>query len=104
MAKSLSLDTVQVEMDSKVAYNLIATKCPLDHPCVDLVKEIVELASVGWSISFHFVYREANRSADCLARMGHGVGECMFDFSCIPLSLSAILRDDVVGVAFPRVV
>lgn len=93
-----------MEMDSKVAFELISLKCPEDHPCADIVTDIVEIASSDCDISFHLIFREANRSADCLARLGHGVHEVVFDFSSIPPSLGSLLRDDVASVSFPRLV
>lgn len=93
---------VTVEMDSKTAFNLITVRCPRGHPCSDLVRDIQFLAALNWNVSFHFVYREANRCADHLASLGHNsIGE---EFSCsqIPRTLFPLLRDDVIGVAFPR--
>ena len=104
LAKSLSLGRLVVEMDSKVAHDLITIRCPEDHPCADLVKNIVELANLNWEIYFNLIYREANRCADALAGLGQNSNDVYFDSSNIPHFLQPLLRDDVAGVAFPRLV
>ncbi|XP_057429870.1 uncharacterized protein LOC130722981 [Lotus japonicus] len=102
LAFSLSPPAISVEMDSKTAFDLITVRCPRGHPCSDLVKDIQYLASQRWAVTFHFIYREGNRCADHLARLGHNSVEEDFNFTNIPRSLFPFIRDDVIGVSFPR--
>lgn len=84
LASSYRLNEVVVEMDSKTAHDLITIRCSHSHPCIDLVKDIQYLASLNWTVSFHHIYREANRCADHLARLGHSPPGEDFDSARVP--------------------
>ena len=93
---------VLLEMDSKAAISLIQQGTDSRHPYAMVVTRVQELLRRDWQVLYCHIYRKANRAADCLADVGHSLllGACFYLFA--PSCLGTILRDDLAGVALPR--
>lgn len=104
-ARDLQLSPVLFEMDSQVVVNCVHLKYSGNAFLQPLLQEICHLLSLDdWSASVHHVFREANRSADFLANLGHeGPFQCVF-LDPVPASLRLILFEDRIGSSLPRLV
>lgn len=69
-AYSIGIKDLVVELDSKVAFELIVINCPIQHVCAHLTAEIFRMTSLNRNISFQHIFREANVCADSLAKFG----------------------------------
>lgn len=93
-----------IELDSKLALELITVKCPISHPCTDLVQAIFIIAAFDWDVRFHLVFREANNCADHLAGLGHKLYRMSFNDKYVPYSLFSLIIYNVNGVSHARLV
>ena len=91
-------------MDSTAAIELIKKTLDSKHPYAMFIARVQELLSQNWIVHVKHIYREANTAADCLAATSHSVsfGACFYLFS--PSCLGSILRDDLAGMALPRLI
>lgn len=97
LAHEVKPPVLWVEMDSKLAHDLIVIKSSRFHLCADVVK-----ASLDWEVSFHHIFHEANRFAYLLANLGHYHPPRFFSQDPLPGSLLEFLRNDIAGISFPR--
>ena len=95
---------VLLELDSSSAIALIHNECIDNHPFASIIKHVRHLLKRNWVVKIQHVFREANRTTDFMDSKGHEVhlGVCFYEVP--PPSLSSFLRDDIVGVAFPRLI
>lgn len=77
---------------------------PLEHPYLDLMKEIFKLGSQIWNVSFHHILMEANQCAEILVKFGHEVQDLVFKSENVPPFLVYVSRNDVIWVSSPRLV
>lgn len=105
LARSLSIDTVCFELDSKAIVNMVRLRGSHNKFLQPPLHEIPELLDApDWRVSVAHVFREANRCADHLANEGHAVpfGWKLFDRASPSLAL--ILKEDAIGCSMPRIV
>ncbi|XP_074318679.1 uncharacterized protein LOC141655501 [Silene latifolia] len=104
-ARSLGFTKVLVNMDNLPCTKLINEDGLISgslRPLVLRCKELVSLS--GWTVKVEHVFREANRATDWLANAGVHSSTSSTMFDSPPSELRTILREDVLGVAFPRLV
>ncbi|KAF7842625.1 hypothetical protein G2W53_004923 [Senna tora] len=89
---------VDVESDSKASINMIDQGVPSTHPCAALVYRIREVRDRGWDVRFRHVYREANKVADFVARLGHTLQHEAEMFTIPPVECLGLLAEDVKGI------
>ncbi|XP_057428997.1 uncharacterized protein LOC130722320 [Lotus japonicus] len=84
IAYEMKPQQLTVELDSSEAFKLITLHCDVNHPCAGLVKEISDLATRNWKVTFSDIYKEANKSADYLASYCYGKPDLLIDEDQIP--------------------
>lgn len=62
------------------------------------------LRQIDWVVSLSYVFREANRSVDVLANLGHLSGFDRMIFVHPPSRLVYVLEEDFRGMTLPRLV
>ena len=95
---------LMVEVDSLCVTQLLQRRDDIHNACYPLVKGIQELLSRSWQISVKHIYREANFAADFLANFALSLPLGLHVFSNPPDGVNVWLRNDGVGIAFPRFV
>lgn len=61
-----------------------------------------QLLHKDWTIRAYRIYREANRVADNLAKLGHSLSFGLHTFNSPPHECTTLLWHDIEGVYFPR--
>lgn len=103
LAWELKFDHIEVETDAQELVDAIQGTTFL--PDADTtVKEIRQWLRRDWEISLRHVYREANRCADSLARLGKNQRCTKTIWSTPPTQLEGILLEDFEGRKFLRCV
>lgn len=103
LARSLSLDKVCFELDSKVVVNMIHMRNSRNKFLQSLLQEIIDLLdATDWSTSIVHVYREANQCAEHLTNKAHSGSFGMKIFHRASSMLALILREDALGFSIPR--
>jgi ribonuclease HI len=69
-----------------------------------LMKRIRQLLDRPWEVQIIHVFRDANRCVDMLANMGNESINGMEFFENPPSRVVQILKDDIRGVFFPRLI
>ena len=105
MAVQLGIQKIILQMDNKAC--LEGLKNPDYHGgehfhvlnnCRNLIN------SFGCNISLLHCFREGNKVADSLANMGVELGVRVVFFETPPMPITYLLREDIVGVATPRLI
>ncbi|QHN77357.1 uncharacterized protein DS421_19g651970 [Arachis hypogaea] len=73
-----------------------------NHPN-PLVRLIADWKKKDWVLCFKHIFRESNRVADCLARIGGEIEPVLRFWNMPPQEVARILIEDERGVALPRV-
>ncbi|KAL9228579.1 hypothetical protein vseg_004142 [Gypsophila vaccaria] len=104
-ARSLGLTNLLVHMDNKACVDFFRHEQLLSNSLRPLVHRSRELIALeGWEVRIDHTYREANRAADWLANLGVRSAPNTTIFGTPPAELRSILREDILGVSFPRLV
>ncbi|KAK9921201.1 hypothetical protein M0R45_029722 [Rubus argutus] len=69
--------SLEIEMDSLVAVQLVLSPVDNIHPLFSLVANCQDLLERDWNVILTHVYRECNSVADMMASLGH-----CFDHGC----------------------
>ena len=103
MAVDLHITQLLIELDARVVIDMVSNDYysnsllkPLVLECRNLIKRIT------YSYLRH-VYREANFSADCLAKKGQQLQSPLSFFCSPPMDMIPFLRNDVSFVMYPRI-
>ena len=75
---------------------------PVNHPRYSLIHSCLNLLHGNWLCLIRHVYREGNRVADCLAKMGHSLELGVTYFADPPSQVSGLLENDAKGLALAR--
>ncbi|KAF7822536.1 putative ribonuclease H protein At1g65750 family [Senna tora] len=94
---------VVIECDSEVALELVENGTTENHPCSGLVHQIRSLVDRNWDINLVHAFREANQTADLMAKMSHTLSEGLHVFCYPHKDLGYILTADLYGPLVPRV-
>lgn len=84
-----------------MAVNFCNKGPPLDHPPRHIIEEVRRLVGRTNSIITH-IYRQANQTADCLARLGGQQQDELIVTSSIPFASREYARADAMGVGHLR--
>lgn len=96
---------VLVSIDSEVVVNMLVKEIPTNSPYVHIVRECKAfMVRQEWEVVVEHCYREANGAADWLANLGVNLDQKLLILESIPSELREILREDLSGVARPRMV
>ncbi|CAN1162862.1 Putative ribonuclease H protein At1g65750, partial [Linum perenne] len=92
---------VLVQSDSRAAISLILEDGVATHQHAGKVRVIKELLRRNWRVSFSYIYREANKSADFLAILGHDQELGLHSIDISDCNLGYFLRLDCMGIFKP---
>ena len=93
-----------LEIDSTTATTLIKKHLDNKHPYGMVIAKVHDLLSCDWQLRISSIFHEANKSANCLAFVGHSLNIGITFYMSTPLCLGPFLRDDFARVALPRLV
>ncbi|XP_074289408.1 uncharacterized protein LOC141614562 [Silene latifolia] len=104
-AKALRLSRLLIHMDNSNCVKIINEEQLVSNSMKFIVKQCQELIQDElWEVKLDHTYREANRAADLLANQGV-FSSTIVSFLEAPIDeLRPILREDIFGVAIPRVI
>lgn len=105
LAKDLQIAKLEVQLDNLACTQILQGKEELRNECAHIFKKCCELINApNWEVKIIHVFREGNRAADWLANQGVHQEERLNFIETIPLELYNILKEDIQGVALPRLV
>ncbi|CAN1787383.1 Putative ribonuclease H protein At1g65750 [Linum perenne] len=90
---------VVVQMDSRVALDLLWATGVQTHQHAGEIHALRCLISRDWEVSFSHVYREGNHAADFLANIGHSLPFGFHVFPTTDCNLGYFLRRDCMGIS-----
>ncbi|XP_058189471.1 uncharacterized protein LOC131307071 [Rhododendron vialii] len=96
------MSNVTIEFDSSVAVGFYNEGPPVDHPHRHVVEEARRIAAWTNSSVVH-IYRQANQTADCLARLGSQQNQNLVVSSSIPFAVREFALADAMGVGHLRI-
>jgi ribonuclease HI len=89
--------------DSLQAVTLVKEGVSLFHSFANELQKICQLRSRVWTVLFEHTFREGNRCADHLAKLGAASNSSLVIISVPPLKLTSLLQADAEGVSIVRV-
>lgn len=92
-----------LETDSRTGLELIR-QAPVESPHYNLILTIQNLLSRDWECQIKHTWRDGNVCADHLAKQSLGMQRGLEYLRDPPHTLRELLRQDVIGVAIPRLV
>ncbi|KAK3220790.1 hypothetical protein Dsin_014760 [Dipteronia sinensis] len=95
---------VIIESDSQSIVALLSNDSPTNNPLFSIIQACRSLINNEWSCNIHHVYRESNRVADYLAKMGQSLEPGISFFKDPPPQILVVLDDDRKGLAAARLV
>ncbi|KAJ1394142.1 Ribonuclease H domain [Sesbania bispinosa] len=104
LASSLNLRNLIINMDSKLAVQLVTGACKESHHCFDIVRRIKGLLDRNPSYLLSHTFRESNKSVDHLASLGQQMQNGFIMLHSAPVSLHSFSVEDCRGVSFPHLV
>ncbi|KAK2663757.1 hypothetical protein Ddye_002331 [Dipteronia dyeriana] len=102
MAWSFGIRKIIVESDSLDCVYLLPRDNNTNHHLFSLIQNYKHLLNSDWICTMKHVYREGNRLADGLARMGHSMHTYVLFLGVPPSELIGILDDDCRGLGLDR--
>ena len=99
---NLNIDFLVVEMDAQVVVEIFKNDSYVNNAISPLLDDCRHLAARFHHIWFNHYYRQANRCADLLARMGAIQVPEFSSFSSPPVDIYNVFQDDCNGVLFNR--
>ena len=104
LCRSRGWGKVIVQIDSKVVCDAIIGSEIGRILGWSIVREIRKLLKLPWEVRVVNIFREANRCADELAKIGCHQGEDLIIYEQCPVSVGPLLLADTVGNSIPRLV
>ena len=93
---------VILELDNKVATQLIINGTSSINASTSLVVDIRRMLQLEWEVKVQHVLREGNRTADALANIGIRLPIGLYKFAVAPKNVHEIVIQDVIGISFNR--
>lgn len=100
MAQKTGFRKINLEMDSLLLTRLIKEQSTQQR-FVPFLYKIKQLLSREQEVTVQHIFREANKSTDFLANMGHNMGLGVHDLWNPSREILSMLQADVVGVSLP---
>ena len=98
----MNISCLIVELDAKMVVDVFKNSDHVNYIISPILDDCRHLASRFHQIQFSHCYRQANRCADMLARIGADQEAEFILFSSPPVDLFKALEDDCNGVYFNR--
>ena len=94
---------VWCEMDSQMVESLInSLSWKMFHACAAILEDIHALKNCDWQVKITYIWREANRCADALARLGSDCQAPWKFWDISPSYVLPMLTNDSIGVIYHR--
>ena len=103
LCSSLNISRLIVEIDAKVLVDVIKNSAYVNQIISPILDDCRQLMTSFQQVQLKHCYREANRCADMMARIGADQELEYVLFSSPPVDLAKALEDDCNGVFFNRV-
>ncbi|CAN1132606.1 Putative ribonuclease H protein At1g65750 [Linum perenne] len=103
IAWELAYMKIHLQMDSLAVVDTIHTDADIDGRHCLLIHSIQEWRNRDWEVRISHDFREANRKADLLAHLGHGLPLGTRINCSISQDIERCIMSDCIRVAFPRV-
>ena len=97
-----NFNAVEVELDAKAVIDVLSASKSTNSLVAPLVDDCRQLATQIHQIRFKHCFREANRSADKLARMGAAQDSQFKLFLCPPVDLVTVFNSNLNGLYLTR--
>ena len=98
----IQAQAVCIELDAKAVVDALHSQSYTNTVIYSIMEDCNHLVTLIPQTSVRHVYREANRCADFLSKLGTGLENDFAIFSSPPMDLLAILEDDVCGFSINR--
>ena len=102
MAWNSGFRKVLIESDSLSSVQLICSDIRHNHPLYGLIQSCKNLVAAEWSCSITHIFREGNKLADGLARMGYNLDTGIKFYEDPPPEISLIFDADYRGITCLR--
>ena len=103
LCSSLNISYLIVEIDAKVIVDVIKNSAYVNQIISPILDDCRQLLTGFQQVQLKHCYREANRCADLMARIGADQEQEYMLFASPPVDLAKALEDDCNGVFFNRV-
>ncbi|GLT27441.1 hypothetical protein SLA2020_024380 [Shorea laevis] len=100
-AINLHFNSIIVETDCYVAYQLLSTAANLHHPHSTLIMDCRALLNVIPQVRLRHIFRESNMAADAIAKKGTHALAFVILYNC-PADVELLYFADAIGVGYPR--
>ncbi|GLT79398.1 hypothetical protein SLA2020_508890 [Shorea laevis] len=97
----MHFNSIIVETDCYVAYQLISTADNRHHPHSTLIMDCKALMNMIPQVRLRHVLRQSNMAADMMAKKGAHAPDFVVLYDC-PVDVDLLCLADVVGVGYPR--
>jgi hypothetical protein len=104
LAISLNIDCLEVELDAELLIHLFFSPPSSNHVYSSIINDCRWLMTQIPRCEMHHAYREANRVADALARIGCFQSDAFVLYDYPPAQVDVLLELDVSELTVPRVV
>ena len=104
IALSLKISQLEVEVDCEAIITLLTAVANPNHLLNSIISDCRSLLSQLRHVKISHIYREANRCADALARMGGRLQSNFVTFANCPQKLAFVYDEDLKGICFPRTI
>ncbi|GLT29719.1 hypothetical protein SLA2020_045650 [Shorea laevis] len=101
IAINMHFNSIIVETDCYVAYQLISTTDNRHHPHSTLIMDCKALMNMIPQVRLRHVLRQSNMAADMMAKKGAHAPDFVVLYDC-PVDVDLLCLADVVGVGYPR--
>lgn len=98
MARNFGFKKVMVESDSLTAVQTMYRATKQNHPLFSIIQSCKNLLLANWDCNIKHIYREGNKLADGLARMGHSMINGIVFFGNPPCEIFPIFEVDYRGL------
>ena len=97
---NMNIPCLIVELDAKAIVDVFKNPDYENHVISPILDDCRQLAAIFQQIQFNHCYRQANRCADMLARMGAEQELHFLMFNSPPVEVLSAFEDDCIGVYF----
>ena len=102
LCRILNISCLIVEIDAKVIVDVMKNSAYVNQIISPILDDCRQLMTGFQQVQLKHCYRQANRCADLMARLGANQEQDYMLFSSPPVDLAKTLEDDCLGVAFNR--
>ena len=99
---NLNIQSLIVEVDAQAVVAVLRNNDYINNVISPILDDCKQLAARFQRIQFNHCYRQANRCADLLARMGAFQDLEFISFASPPMDICNALEDDFIGVYFNK--